>query len=154
MPRKVWKLVPCRLYDVRFGGVQVRASQGRRGRDTGSYVDRGERSEVRAWASRNTRDRGDRVLDTRRMKVAATIEPGGDVGAPAFWRGQLWMLTGLHLVSIDQKTNRVVERAAIHGPGNAAVADGTLWDRTHRSSSGSALPDERTETGWCGHSAQ
>ncbi|HKN42848.1 MAG TPA: hypothetical protein VJW23_02910, partial [Propionibacteriaceae bacterium] len=54
------RLVPCRLYDVRFGGVQVRAcrrkatrsvdTQGRRGRDTGSYVDRGERSEVRAWA--------------------------------------------------------------------------------------------------------
>jgi hypothetical protein len=66
-------------------------------------------------------------VDTRRMKVAATIEPGGDVGAPALWRGQLWMLTGLHLVSIDQKTNRVVERAAIHGPSNAAVANGTLW---------------------------
>ena len=33
------------------GGVQVRASQGRRGRDTGSYLDRGERREVRAWAS-------------------------------------------------------------------------------------------------------
>jgi hypothetical protein len=66
-------------------------------------------------------------LDTQRMKVAATIEPGGDVGGPALWRGQLWMLTGRHLVSIDQKTNRVVERAAIHEPGNAAVADGTLW---------------------------
>jgi hypothetical protein len=34
------------------GVVQVRASQGRRGRDTGSYVDRGERREVRAWAAR------------------------------------------------------------------------------------------------------
>jgi hypothetical protein len=56
------RLVPCRLYDVRFGGVQVRASQGRRGRDTGSYLDRGERSEVRAWASRKPRDRGDGVL--------------------------------------------------------------------------------------------
>ncbi len=66
-------------------------------------------------------------LDTRRMKVAATIEPGGDVGAPVIWRDQLWMLTGLHLVSIDKKTNRVVERAALQGPGGAAVADGTLW---------------------------
>jgi YVTN family beta-propeller protein len=66
-------------------------------------------------------------VDTQRMKIAATIEPGGDIGTPALWRGQLWMLTGLHLVSIDQKTNRVVERAAIQGPGNAAVADGTLW---------------------------
>ena len=37
------------------------------------------------------------------------------------------MLTGLHLVGIDTKTNRVVERAAIQGPGGAAVADGTLW---------------------------
>jgi hypothetical protein len=34
-----------------LGVVQVRASQGRRGRDTGSYVDRGERREVRAWAA-------------------------------------------------------------------------------------------------------
>ena len=32
-----------------FGVVQVRASQG----GTGSYVDRGERREVRAWAARN-----------------------------------------------------------------------------------------------------
>jgi YVTN family beta-propeller protein len=66
-------------------------------------------------------------IDTRRMKVAATIEPGGDVGAPTLWRNQLWMLTGQHLVSIDKKTNRVTERAAIEGPGGAAVADGTLW---------------------------
>ena len=66
------------------------------------------------------------MVDTRRMKVAATIEPGGDVGAPAIWRDQLWMLTSLHLVSIDKKTNRVMERAAIEGPGGAAVANGTL----------------------------
>jgi DNA-binding beta-propeller fold protein YncE len=66
-------------------------------------------------------------IDTQRMKVAATIQPGGDVGAPALWRGQLWMLTSLHLVSIDKKTNRVVERAAIGGPGGAAVSNGTLW---------------------------
>lgn len=66
-------------------------------------------------------------IDTRRMKVAATIEPGGDVGAPAFWRGQLWILTSRNLISIDGKTNRVVNRATIRGPGNAAVADGTLW---------------------------
>jgi hypothetical protein len=37
------------------------------------------------------------------------------------------MLTGLHLVSIDKKTNRVMEQAAIEGPGDAAVANGTLW---------------------------
>src|SRR5207342_2926308 len=69
------KLVPCRLYDVRFGGVQVRASQGRRGRDTGSYVDRGERREVRAWASRKPRERGDGVLATqsRRRKGGPSI---------------------------------------------------------------------------------
>jgi virginiamycin B lyase len=66
-------------------------------------------------------------LDTQRKKVTATIEPGGDVGAPVIWRDQLWMLTSLHLVSIDEKTNRVVERAAIQGPGGGAVADETLW---------------------------
>jgi hypothetical protein len=66
-------------------------------------------------------------IDTRRMKVAATIVPGGDVGAPALWRGQVWRLTSLHLVSIDKKTNRVMERTAIGGPGGAAVANGTLW---------------------------
>jgi hypothetical protein len=48
-------------------------------------------------------------------------------GAPGLWRSQLWMLTGLHLISIDKKSNRAVERAAIHGPGGAAVANGTLW---------------------------
>ena len=47
------QLVPCRPSSVAFGVVQVRASQGRRGRDTGSYRDRGERREVRAWAARN-----------------------------------------------------------------------------------------------------
>jgi hypothetical protein len=41
-----------------FGVVQVRASQGRRGRDTGSYVDRGERREVRAWAALNVKRPG------------------------------------------------------------------------------------------------
>jgi|GEM_PF-6352645 hypothetical protein len=61
------------------------------------------------------------------MKVAATIEPGGDVGAPAFWRGQLWILTSRNFISIDRKTNLVVNRANIRGAGNAAVADGTLW---------------------------
>ena len=66
-------------------------------------------------------------LDTQDKKVTATIEPGGDVGAPVIWRNQLWMLTSLHLVSIDMETNRVAERAAIQGPGGAAVADGTLW---------------------------
>ena len=55
------RLVACRPYCSWFGGVQVRASQGRRGRDTGSYLDRGERREVRAWASRNASNRGDRL---------------------------------------------------------------------------------------------
>jgi hypothetical protein len=41
------------LSSFALGVVQVRASQGRRGRDTGSYVDREERSEVRAWAARS-----------------------------------------------------------------------------------------------------
>src|SRR5215218_6990772 len=38
-----------------LGVVQVRASQGRRRRDTGSYPDRGERREVRAWAARSVK---------------------------------------------------------------------------------------------------
>ena len=42
----------CLLSSFAVGVVQVRASQGRRGRDTGSYADRGERREVRAWAVR------------------------------------------------------------------------------------------------------
>lgn len=66
-------------------------------------------------------------LDTQDKKVTATIEPGGDVSAHVIWRNQLWMLSSLHLVSIDMETNRVAERAAIQGPGGAAVADGTLW---------------------------
>ena len=37
------------------------------------------------------------------------------------------MLTSLHLVSIDKKTDRVVEQATIQGPGGASVANGTLW---------------------------
>jgi hypothetical protein len=47
--------VPWKGSSLAFGDVQVRASQGRRGRDTGSYPDRGERREVRAWAPRNVK---------------------------------------------------------------------------------------------------
>jgi hypothetical protein len=47
--------VSCLLSSFAVGVVQVRASQGRRGRDTGSYVDRGERREVRAWAARTVK---------------------------------------------------------------------------------------------------
>ncbi len=59
-------LVPWKGSSLALGGVQVRAcrrrkatrcvdTQGRRGRDTGSYVDRGERREVRAWAARSVK---------------------------------------------------------------------------------------------------
>ena len=48
-------IVSCLLGSFTFGVVRVRASQGRRGRHTGSYVDRGERREVRAWAARNVK---------------------------------------------------------------------------------------------------
>ena len=48
-------LVSWSLSSFAVGVVQVRASQGRRGRDTGSYVDRGERREVRAWAARSVK---------------------------------------------------------------------------------------------------
>ena len=37
------KPVSCYSSCLTVGGVQVRASQGRRGRDTGSYLNRGER---------------------------------------------------------------------------------------------------------------
>jgi hypothetical protein len=47
--------VPWKGSSLALGDVQVRASQGRRGRDTGSYVDRGERREVRAWAARSVK---------------------------------------------------------------------------------------------------
>src|SRR6476620_8022515 len=45
-----------------LGDVQVCASQGRRGRNTGSYVDRGERREVRAWAPRSAKELPSRAL--------------------------------------------------------------------------------------------
>jgi len=48
-------LVPWKGSSLALGDVQVRASQGRRGRDTGSYPDRGERREVRAWAPRSAK---------------------------------------------------------------------------------------------------
>jgi hypothetical protein len=48
-------LVSWNLSSFALGVVQVRASQGRRGRDTGSYLDRGERREVRAWAARSVK---------------------------------------------------------------------------------------------------
>jgi glutamine cyclotransferase len=85
------------------------------------------------WLARGCDDmtKGDKIwkIDTRRMKVTAIIKPGGYVGAPAFWKGQLWVLTSRHLVSINPKTNRVVVRAVIPGSGGdwAAVADGSLW---------------------------
>ena len=44
------QLVPWKGSSLALGDVQVRTSQGRRGRDTGSYPDRGERHEVRAGA--------------------------------------------------------------------------------------------------------
>jgi hypothetical protein len=57
--------VSCLLSSFAVGVVQVRAcrrkatrgvdTQGRRGRNTGSYVDRGERREVRARAARNVK---------------------------------------------------------------------------------------------------
>src|SRR6476646_5065588 len=47
--------VSCLLSSFAVGVVQVRPSQGRRGRNTGSYVDRGERREVRAWATRTVK---------------------------------------------------------------------------------------------------
>jgi alpha-L-fucosidase len=45
-PMEVDGPVPCARNPVPRSVVQVDASQGRRGRDTGSYVDRGERSEA------------------------------------------------------------------------------------------------------------
>ena len=52
---KQLSLVPWKGSSLTLGDVQVRASQGRRGRDTGSYRDRGERREVRARAPRSVK---------------------------------------------------------------------------------------------------
>jgi hypothetical protein len=66
-------LVSCLLSSFAVGVVQVRAAQGRRGRDTGSYVDRGERREVRAWAARTVkRLRGDDTGSAARGIAAAS----------------------------------------------------------------------------------
>ena len=63
------ELVSWSLSSFAVGVVQVRASQGRRGRDTGSYVDRGERREVRAWAARSVKRL--RLRDTIRLLNSA-----------------------------------------------------------------------------------
>jgi hypothetical protein len=56
------------LSSFAVGVVQVRASQGRRGRDTGPYVDRGERREVRAWAAR--------TVKRLRLRGTGHLKPG------------------------------------------------------------------------------
>jgi hypothetical protein len=66
--RRVVYLVSWSLSSFAVGVVQVRASQGRRGRDTGSYVDRGERREVRAWAARTVKRL--RLRDTSGLEEA------------------------------------------------------------------------------------
>jgi hypothetical protein len=66
--------VPWKGSSLALGVVQVRASQGRRGRDTGSYVDRGERREMRAWAARSVKRfpfQGTRALVVRRNIVVS-----------------------------------------------------------------------------------
>jgi hypothetical protein len=70
------------LSSFAVGVVQVRAcrrkatrgvdTQGRRGRDTGSYVDRGERREVRAWAARSVKRL--RLRDTRSAAIGAASQ--------------------------------------------------------------------------------
>ena len=62
------------LSSFAVGVVQVRASQGRRGRDTGSYVDRGERREVRAWAARTVKRL--RLHDTMALTKTLSIQMG------------------------------------------------------------------------------
>jgi hypothetical protein len=72
-----------------LGVVQVRAcrrkatrgvdTQGRRGRDTGSYVDRGERREVRAWAARSVKRlgfHGTSVVEPNRSSLDVHHRPG------------------------------------------------------------------------------
>ena len=77
--------VSCLLSSFAVGVVQVRASQGRRGRDTGSYADRGERREVRAWAARTVKR--PRRHDTRSSAAACGSDQRlGDQSASA--RGQ------------------------------------------------------------------
>ena len=76
-------LVSWSLSSFAVGVVQVRASQGRRGRDTGSYVDRGERREVRAWAARTVKRLW--LRDTRCKR-----SHGGRVGGLWTRPGRYW----------------------------------------------------------------
>ena len=67
------RLVSWNLSSFALGVVQVRASQGRRGRDTGSYVDRGERGEVRAWAVRSVKRLRFHATSVLRLRFAPDI---------------------------------------------------------------------------------
>jgi uncharacterized protein YbjT (DUF2867 family) len=66
--------VSCASNPVHKSVVQVDASQGRRGRDTGSYVDRGERSEAPPGRRRY-------VPDSWRRALAAPDAPAADLRA-------------------------------------------------------------------------
>jgi hypothetical protein len=82
--------VSCLLSFFAVGVVQVGASQGRRGRDTGSYVDRGERREVRAWAARTVERL--RRHDAIGILVCITVvkaNGGRPAGLPTYARGRL-----------------------------------------------------------------
>ncbi len=76
-------LMSWNLSSFALGVVQLRAcrrkatrgvdTQGRRGRDTGLYVDRGERSEVRAWALRSVKRLRFHSTSVSRLKCAPDI---------------------------------------------------------------------------------
>jgi hypothetical protein len=85
------------LSSFAVGVVQVRASQGRRGRNTGSYVDRGARREVRAWAARTVKRLGLRgtrtslrVLDTHANSVPPGICRGRRCAMPGVLLAGTW----------------------------------------------------------------
>jgi hypothetical protein len=86
-----------------------------------------DRAGTSPWRSDAARGIGERPRVSAVPAFIVTALVGGKAGVRNLARRSFRMLTSLHLISIDEKTNRVVERAAIQGPGGGAVADRTLW---------------------------
>src|SRR3954469_10729931 len=75
-------LVSCRRSCVRFGGVQVRASQGRRGRDTGRISTEENAARCVAGLRETVRDFADAALGGPTGAVSAGQDPDQRGGRP------------------------------------------------------------------------